>query len=388
VLKVDFVGASASSVEWNNLVDASDISEGQYVRGKVTDVRKLFGAMKFNEEDLFVLDGKLSEQSAVDKLLDTIPGFVQSMSDQVSQSILGGPWIDRQKAAGSNSTLSTSIIEVYRPERFKAGMKVIIRDVDASSLTTGYVYKIDKNNDTITLTTARIYPGDGNSPTYIDLSNATKYPLGFKIYLPGGISAGGTEYGFDTLRASLLSAANGGSSTLYGVTKLNWEYTQSLNFDGSSMTATSILEDIFDAMVKVRRYSGNKTSEAWMSFKLFGLCMKILELQKGAFNQADKMDVNAYGWQSITIQGVKGTIKLVAINEAEDDVIMLMNPKAIKFHTYNFIQRIKDANGNMFYVSRATTGYSFITDHRLQGNFVLNDPSSCGIIYSIPLTLA
>jgi hypothetical protein len=394
-LIVPFVGSSSSSIAWGALPAADDIAKRSVVRGKVTGYKELNGAMRFDHKDLFTFDGKFKEQSFLGSLLDEIPDFMETMKEKVAQNLLGGAHIDVANITNStivpyasvaSLALQNGYVGVSRPERFDLGMKVQIRKASAATITDAYVYKIYVDSSCIQLVTTRNYPDDGVGITYVDLSDVAEYPASFKFYHPGGISTANVEYAYDNLRTQLLSAANGGSATIYGVTKLNYRYTQSLNFTGAAMTRTSILDDIFTRYVSVNRQVKNGPSEVWLSYTNFGYCMQILELEKGAYNQADKVKVNKFGWKEININGIDASLKLVAINEMDDDIILLMNPASISFHTNKWFQRHQDPNGNQFFTVRdATNGFYYIVDMFMYGNFICHAPSKNAIIHSIPV---
>lgn len=80
-LIVPFVGAGASSVEFGQLADSSDISEDLFVRGKITGPGvEAWGAMKFNQKDLYEHPGSgISEKTFLKILPDRVDAFMNQI---------------------------------------------------------------------------------------------------------------------------------------------------------------------------------------------------------------------------------------------------------------------------------------------------------------------
>ena len=92
-----------------------------------------------------------------------------------------------------------------------------------------------------------------------------------------------------------------------------------------------------------------------------------------------------YGWTEITVTSVKGTLKVVGIQEMDDDVIMLLDMSALKYYSNGDLIRKRIApDGKQYYEKRATTGYYYVVDMCALGELVLLAPTKCGIIHSIP----
>jgi hypothetical protein len=112
--------------------------------------------------------------------------------------------------------------------------------------------------------------------------------------------------------------------------------------------------------------------------------MKQLEVGKGAFNVVpNSTKVNVYGWTEISIFTVKGVLKIIGIQEIDDDYIMFIDWRSLKLHSNGFFKKRVSPDGKEYYEVRATTGYYYITDICFFGDLVLSRPSYCGIMYSI-----
>jgi hypothetical protein len=373
-LVVPFKAAGASSIAFGGLTAEDDIAEDKYVRGEVSAPKEAWGSMVFNHRDIME-HGKISEQNFLKLLPDTVEDFVDNFKNVMSTNMLNGAHFATQ--ISDHASAASGVIHVDRPDRFMIGQKVIVDD-DNSSPVTGYVRSIDMENQTVTLYDARTGGSVVNLSGYTIAQNA-------KCYHDGAQSNS-----FTSLRESLLSAANGGSTQLYGQTKTAYPYLQAIQIDGSSMTSATIVRDIFRGLVKVAKFGKGKPTEALMSLTNLGYCMEVIENQKGSFNVVpNSQKASEYGWMEIMVGSpTHGMIKLVGIQEADDDVIMFIDWRAIKLYTNGFFQKRKSPDGNEYFEIRATTGFKYIVDICLLGELVLQRPSYCGIIHSIDIAEA
>jgi hypothetical protein len=365
-LPVPFKAAGASSVSFGSLTASNDIGEDVYVRGSISTQPEVWGSMLFNHRDLMEHD-KISEKNFLKILPDAVDDFLDYVKMVVSLSFTNGSFFAKASADGDSS----GNITVDRPERFVVNQKVAIKDDDSAEIT-GYVKSIIMDTGVINIVTTR-----GGS-TVVDLSSYT-VAQNAKIYFDNSRSNSLTS-----LRSSLLSSANGGSTTLYGQTKTAYPYLQAINVSGSSVTAVNILDKIFDAYTVIKNRGKGKPNEILMSYKHLGSILKSLEVSKGPFNvvaQSEKTTV--YGWTEIQIQGVSGVLKLIAVQEMDDDYIMFIDWRAIKIHSNGFFRKRKSPDGIEYFEVRATSGYQYIIDICFFGDLVLSRPSYCGIMYSI-----
>lgn len=365
-LVIPFLGAVGSTVTFGSLAASNDIAEELAVRGQVAAYKECWGSLIFNETDL-LQHGKLSEQNFLKIIPDAIMRHADYISAVVSQNLLTGSAVAKAVADGT----AGGEITVAQPDRFQIGMKVSIDDGDSSPVT-GYVSAINLNSGVLSIVTAR------GGATPVDLSAYT-VAQGAAIY-GDGQQAGG----FANLPDQLLSAANGGSASIMGVTKTAYPFTQAINVDGSSITASNILSKIFDAYVTVRRLGSGKPFKVVMSYKNYGSCLKVLETQKGAFNVVpNAKKTESYAYDAIMVGGFAGTLELVAVQEMDDDKIMLLDLSGMKFYTNGGIRRRKSPEGKEFFEIRNTSGFQYVVDHCLFGEFVVKEPKKQGIIHSI-----
>jgi hypothetical protein len=327
----------------------------------------------FNHRDLIENDGKVNEKSFLKILPGQVEDFMQTMKEAISINLLG----DSYFAAVTDATnAATGIMIVDRVDRFQLGQKVVLDDGDSPQVAL-YVIAVNLNTSAVTFS-------DSRGGAAFDIS-AFSVAQSARFYHDGVLVAGTVTNNFTSLKSSLLSAANSGSSTLYGKTKVTYPYLQAINVSGSTVSASNILDKIFDAYTTIRTKARGNANTILMSYKHLGSIMKLIETQKGAFKvAAGQVKASMFGWTEIEITTVKGTLKVVAIQEMMDDVIMLLDMSALKFYSNGFFRKRTAPDGKQYFEVRATTGYSYLLDICLFGELVLHAPSKCGIIYSIP----
>lgn len=369
-LLVPFQGQHASSIEFGQLAAQTDIAKYKYIRGSITTQPEVWGTLLFNHRDLMEHDGKIPESTFLKILPDQIDSMMMYFKMVVSTHLLAGPHFAKMVA---DTDLANGITQVNRIDRFTKDQKVYLDD-DNSSPTAYYVINVNVYDETVTLSATR-GGAAANISAYTTAQNG-------KFYHPGAQSAGMTS-----LKSQLLSSANGGSSSLFGQTKTDWDFLQSVQIDGSAVSSTNILDKIFDGYVKrMRLAKGGKAPEVLMSFKHFGSVLKLLEVQKGPYNIVpNSRSVNVYGWDTIEIGSVSGqTIKLVGIQEMDDEEIFYLDWSSIKFYSNGLFKRRKAPDGKEYYEVRETTGYFYILDHCLFGDLVLTAPWKNAVMYGIP----
>lgn len=380
-LPVPFKGAHASSVRFGNLTASNDVHEDEYVRGQISNQPEVWGTMKFNHRDIMEHNGRVKEQSFLKLLPGAIDEFMDNFKNCVSIQLLSGTIHARGTVDGTNIA-GGGLIGIDRIERFSLGMKVQIKTAAPLSATF-YIISIDVNNYLAGFSATR-------GGTAADMS-AYLVADGIEIYLDGGEAAGMTS-----LRGALLTALNGGTAALYGQTKLDYPYLQAINIDGSGFSTATIHKDIFNAFTTVKNIGKGAPDTALVSYKWLGHLMANVEhgsniatndsiIGKGAYNvQPGSMKASLYGWTEIIIHGVKGSLKVVGIQEMDDDIIMFIDWRALKFHSNNFFTKRINPDGRQFYEVREETGYYYLIDICLFGDLVVSKPSYCGIIHDLP----
>jgi hypothetical protein len=369
-IPVPFVAGLPSSVAFGGLVAEDDISEMQTARGTISSFPEVWGSLLFHQRDLWEHD-KISEQNFLRILPDQIDGMMDYMKSVVSQNLLTGKHFATLTADGTVG----GVITVDHPDRFQLGQAVYVDDNNSAPVK-GYVRAIDIGAKTITLYDAR------TGGAVVDVSGYATAQTA-RVYLQGAQTDSLTS-----LRDAVLSAANGGATTLYGVTKTTYPYLAGTQIDGTGITATNLLDKLFDAYLQHRQYASGNARELLISYKHFGTILKLLESTRGAYNIVPGSNkASVYGWDTITIGGKLGDsngLTINAIREMDDDLIFLLDYKSMKIVSNGlFRKRQNPDTGSSFYELRTTSGYKYIVDIALFGELVVYKPQANGVIYGI-----
>lgn len=373
-IPLPFEGQHATSVSFGSLEDAADVSTHKYVRGQLTTYREVWGTMRFEHRDLMEHDGKVNEKSFLKILPGQVDDFLTYMKMAMSINLMDGPSFAKLTVDGNAS----GEVEVDRIDRLSIDQKVVLLDGD-SAAADYFVISIDVNGGTLENGVAVLSATKGGAAADV---SAYTVAQGAALHHPGA----DTE-SFTSLASQLLSNANGGSLDLYGQTKTDYPYLQAIQYDGSAISSTNLMENLFDAYTKRQQLAkSGKLPEFVMSFKHFGTAIKQLELSKGAFNVVpESRKASQYGWQEIMIGSVSGElIKLVGIQEKADDNIMCLDWDSITLFTNGFLQRRRAPDGLEYFPIRSTSGFSYILDHVCAGDIVVKAPAKNLIIHSIP----
>lgn len=369
----------ASSVRYGAYTAEGEISQSVTKRGKILDAKELHGSMIFNQRDLEV-HGKLNEQNFLKLLPGEIEDFMGYIKNIVSIGMLSGKSFAKATAVGS---IASGIVSVNRPDRFEIGQLVEIFDgttalySEAAGGSEGnelFVIEIDISAKTVTLSATR----GGSAAT---LTNIT---IGCLFQNHDAYKS--ADQTFQSIPDVLLSAANGGSANYVGFAKKAYPFLQAYNKDGSSITSTNIMDVIFDFVTEMRIYSKAAPTEVLMSLRNFSYCMRVLELQKGAFNVTPgSRKGSQYGWMEIEIGSPKGgMLKFVGIQECDDEYIIAMDWSAMKFYSDGGLRKHVGIEGLEYHTLRLETGYKHIIDFDLYGELVVLKPHRLGILHSIP----
>jgi hypothetical protein len=372
-LIVPFKAAGASSVSYGSLSASNDIAQDNFVRGVITTQVEVWGSMIFNHRDIMEHE-QVSEKNFLKLLPDTIDDFMDYLKNVVSTNLLNGPWFATLTA---NATGTNGQIVVDRPDRFVIGQKVVVNDSLNTNPNTGYVSAIDMNQQIVTLVTAR---GGSTLVSFAGYNMTTANSA--KCYNDNAYNNA-----FSSLRLLMLSAVNGGTSTIYGVTKTAYPYTQTINISGADVTAANIVEKAFDGYTVTRRLGKGAPTDIMMSLRNLGFVMKVVEASKGAFNvKQGSQKASQYGWTEITIGSVTNQeLKFIGIQEMDEDIIIFMDWRSVTFYSNGFFRKRKSPDGIEYFEIRATTGFQYIVDVCLFGDLVLKRPSYCGIMFGVAI---
>jgi hypothetical protein len=254
-------------------------------------------------------------------------------------------------------------------------MKVTLDDSN-SDPADYYVIGVNVNTNAVTLSATR----DGSAA---DVS-AYSVAQAAKFYYDG-VWDGTNSISFVSIKNALLSATNGGGTTLHGQTKTAYPYLQAVNISGSSISATNIVDELFDAYVDVRIKARGKASTFVMSYKNWASCMRSQQIEKGAYSVVGAPKKSEFGWQEMTIASTKNgeTLDIAGVQEMPDDVIFVIDWNSMKFLSNGGFKKRVSPDGRMYHELRNTTGYQYIVDTCLFGELQHTKPGNNGIIHSI-----
>lgn len=370
---VPFKGAGASSVEFGQLASSSDISQSVFVRGSIDNYVETWSSLIFNHRDLMDAEGKIPENT----FLKILPGEIESMlsyfKEVVSTNLLTGTHFAKATVSGT----AGGVLEVDHIDRFSIGQKFDLQDGDTAAVAV-YVINVNVNGGTIAASSGAITVSLTRGGAAADISAYTTGQAA-KAYHPGVLTNGG----FNSIRSSLLSLANGGSANVHGVAKTAYQILQAVQISGAGMTASTILDDIFLGYTKVRQKAKGNANTVLMSFKHLGSIMKLLEGQKGPYVVTKAPSASLYGWTEISVTTVRGELKLVGILEMDDDVIFYLDMKSMVFRTRGGFKKRASPDGKEYFEIRNTTGFAYVVDQSLFGELEVNKPGHNAVIHSI-----
>lgn len=374
---VPYKGAGATSVRFGGLTPTSEIVQSKYVRGAIDDYREVWGSLIFNQRDLQEHDGKIPESTFLRLLPDELEDFMDYKKEVCSIQFGTGPHFATVIASTNAATGGTAggVIGVDKIDRFQINQKVILDDDDSADAEY-YVVSINIDEEEVTLSAT-----PGGAPADV---SAYTIAQNAKFYYDGVFDASGNHETFVSMRQAFLSAANGGDAKLHGVQKTRYPILQSVNVDGTAITASNILNQLFDAYTEVRRRTKGRATEYLMSLKHYGSIMKQLELQKGSFRVVEEPKESLFGWMEMKIANVTGQVtKFVGIQEMDDDIIPLVDWRSITFRSNGFFRKRISPDGREYFETRSTSGYQYVVDCLLFGEMEYKKPGHSAIIHSI-----
>lgn len=368
---VPFKGAGASTVEFGQLAASNDISSSTYVRGAIDGYVEVWGSIILNHRDLMDHEGRIPEATFLKLLPGEVDSMLDTMKQVVSTQLLTGSHFAQLMTDGT----AGGEFEVDHIDRFQIGQKFDLDDGNSAPLTV-YVIAIDVNGASVGNGVVKVSATRGGAAADVSAYTAAQ---GAKCYHPGVLVNGA----FNSLKGTLLSLANGGGANVHGVSKLMYPILQATQVPGASVTASNILDKLFDGYTLVRQKAKGNANTILMSFKHLGSVMKLLESQKGPYVVTKQPSASIYGWTEIEITSVKGTLKLVGILEADDDAIMYLDMKSMVFRSRGGFRRRKAPDGKEYFESRAASGYTYIVDQCLFGELEVNAPGHNAIMHGI-----
>jgi len=161
---------------------------------------------------------------------------------------------------------------------------------------------------------------------------------------------------------------------------------QAINVSGSDVTASNILDKLFDFFVKVaQKARGGKVTKLVCSYKHMGSIMKLLEVQKGSFKVTKDPVANQYGWWEIGIASLGNgmMLELVGLQEWDDDIIVALDTKSMKFVSNGMFKKRSSPDGKQYFEVRGVNGYQYLVDICCFGEMAYHAPGNNGVLHSI-----
>lgn len=361
VLEIPVQGNGLNTIQMGSLAALTDIAEYQGAIGTVAAHKEMTMSAIFREGDLSREVNK--EATYIDKISGMIESLSKKSAEQIGANLVRGQGV--LSFASANGTAG-GLITVPNPEYFEPGMKVSIIDNDTAKVD-GYVRLVDINSGVLTIYNAR------TAGAVVDLSLYTVAQQARVVVIGSGTEA------FLDLKTALLTAANGGSDTLYGLTKAAYLPLQAFQTSGSAFTANTILDDLLGAFYKCRKLGRGDQTELWVSYGIFKNIAKKLEQAR---HYQVEVKSAGYGFSSVSLIGNEGAVKIVALREMPDDTAYIMDMTGLKFKGMALKKKLYGENNQEYFVDRQTTGVSFVTDMVLRGDIVVQ-PQKLGCIFSI-----
>lgn len=367
---VPFMSAGETSVRYGKLTAESDISQCKPVRGELEAMCEVYGSLIFNHSDLVDQEGRIPEQTFMKVFPGAVERMTKYMRENMSVQMLNG---DHFATVTDSTNAATGVFVVDHPERFQLGQKCQIDDDNSSGMIV-YVIAINTNTKSVTFS-------DSRGGSYYNLSAYTA-AQNAKFYHDGVQEQGS----FLSLRSALLSAANGGAATLHGKTKTAYPFLQALNFSGSGITQTNLLDQLFIKWIEAKTYGKCTANTILLNIKHMGTIMRIMEDVRGAFTVVKSENKPLYGWWETQIVANKNgqMLNVVGLQELDADIAPMVNFDSITIRSKGGLRKIKQPDGSEFFTARAETGYAYIVDLEFHGQVEYAKPAEQAIIHSIP----
>lgn len=357
--------AKPADLQMGGLVAEADMGDlGIYKKAIKSTQPELWGALRFLQKDLEKY-GDL-KQSFLKILPGKINDFVDYMKFVVPCILLRGGAI---ATATANGTVG-GVLAVDRPQYLNLGQRIMIKDSDSVAVI-GFIKTINMQTKEILVHNAR------TAGVAVDLSAYTIAQKA-KVFIPGA----DTE-NFETFEKYLLPAALGGSDSIYGVLKTSAPILQSQLFDGSAWSNSNVLDKMYDVYYDVKTLGKVKESEILVPYSVFKNCAKLMQANK-RFVEGKKEA--GYGFNKVTLIGAEGEMTITGMVDMPNDKIFMIAKEDFLVAGDKFFEKSKQADGNEFFTTRATTGYSHIVDIGARFDLIAKKLSSSACVHSLALS--
>ena len=426
---ITFEGGETSNYQAGpGVISAKKFQRQSVVRGSVPNYKQIHTGLMFEHEDI----NRLNETD-VNKRVAWYAQLIQRTTTRLknrfifenTQTMLTGQIFSNLTALTLvNSNTEIQDITVDEPERFVLGQRLRIKAIaDASpnvtevvevyvreiNISTGVIMLAATSDITATLVhPSKLLVGEEVSGTGLNVARFTiASPSTVTVHLPGNEEG----KGFTSIKEQLLPAANGGSDTIFGLTKTKYPFLQAMIKDGSGIGNKVIgyLDMIFDlfeeAIVRGQLYNdaadsmplgesgarsimkrGAEFTDLVVSLKWYGIFMKWYQRKRGIYYQQLKgSEVPFYGGRSFVLYGsTQNALRVVGVAGMGDDFMILMGNDCMRLSTDKFIEPYVNPDNNKFFTIRTDgKSYSYLCDMRLYGDLVFKRPSGAAVLYGL-----
>ena len=386
---IPFYASGASSVyTGNGLIDVDDIIQSETARGTLKNQIAFKGALKFKERDIKKAkryDSETQKQTYLKRLIATeVQRFSLLMRNLISAKMFSG-----KVGTATNNGTALGVVKVNNIETYDKYQKLVFRETATPAAAEGYVQKVDKNGDELTVTT------DLAGTTPLDFTSiGAGFIAGDGIYVPGDVNLtnGALQNEIVTMRKAFLPLSLGGSDTLHGLNKLDHSFLQTAAVNGGGIDASNLVQNIFTAFAKEigrkakERNTGAKPTSVLLSTNRFSDALAQVYDDDLKYNEKGTNDRKAYNYEKIRVGSPWGlSLDLIHVPELDDDIIPFVNPKTIMIASDGELGQRGDmySKAPLYYQRSKTNEHLYIKDYEWDLNVAYLNPEANGIIYGV-----
>ena len=412
------------------LIDTHNIQSNTTVRGTIEEYKQIFTAWKFKYDDVHRVKPSRVPQSAF--YAQTIDKEVSLGKDNfmyyLNQTMLTGSVFLPVTALGITLAAITSITTDH-PARVTLGQRLILKGVTAAkteyveafvrgiNINTGVILLGDKMTGTITGPSLSLTDGtmtvSTSSYTTANFINALVATGKFTVHLPGDER----NKGLTSIKSQVLPAAHGGSDTLFGLTKTDYPFLQSVFLDAAGKfgdeKVIGVLHTIHDFFTKVRKrgqlYSygqnglkgetgvrsawkrGAKFTDILMSDEWISVFQKFFEATRADYFSVMKgSNINYFDAQTFILMGSSGTaLRFVGCEGMTNDIMYIIGQDVFRFMSHNLIEMIRPHGDAYSYIRQgADNKPEYVVDGFIYGDLVVKRPGGIAAIVNLPTDIA
>lgn len=362
-MTIPFITAGHTNVRAGKLTPTNEVTRGDGAVGllKDSELMELWGTIKVTSKD--IRKHKSAEKTFKAMFPSKVSGLMETMKEQVSIMFLQDGSICSVSAFATDGTDGAVIVD--RPERLSVRQRLDLSD--GPNTVDAYIKEIDMETAKVTFVTA-----EGGS-TAVDLSatGANLTVADTKIYV---YDHANNEH--STLKSMLLPASKGGDANLHGVSKLSSPILQAHYEDCSGFSATSILDDMFKVVRKVKQRGKVKKSSVAVPYFAFN----DMVLKAQASKRYSAGDVEAgFGFDKVTLQGAGGSMEVYGVFDLTDTGYII-DWENLCLATQEMFSTNRDLGDEPWHAERTEDGMVYLLDIAFRGGLAIRKASGFGIL--------